>query len=166
MEMDRSTLKIMLIQCCIAVALLMSSCSNSGLDSKYGIAFNPERNKIGLPVLDSTWTYSRAIGVIGGGWINPNCKKDTPCYYKKNFLCNDDRTMLWEEDMYVGPNKYTTVDGTFEETLYITYYFKDKRWKYLWRKGVTVENSRWEFDEYIEISSKEADSLLTLWGLN
>ena len=73
--------------------------------------------------------------------------------------------MLWEEDIYIGPNKYTTVDGTFEEMLRITYYFKDNRWGYLWTTGVSVKNSRWEYEQDEEISSKEADSLLTLWGI-
>jgi SRSO17 transposase len=73
--------------------------------------------------------------------------------------------MLWEEDIYIGPNKYTTVDGTFEEMLRITYYFKDNKWGYLWTTGVSVKNSRWEHEQDEEISSKEADSLLTLWGI-
>ena len=164
--MDKSMLKIMLVQCCIGAALLMSSCSNSDLNSKYGVAYNQVRQNIGLPVLDSTWRYNEAVGVVGGSWINPICPQGTPCHYEKSFLCENDGTMLSEDDTYIGPNKYTTVDGTFEETLHITYYFKDKRWEYLWRRGVNVKDSRWEFDEYEEISSKEADSLLTLWGLH
>ena len=163
--MDGNILKIILIQCYIIVALFMSSCSYSDLNSRYGVAYNQVRQNVGLSVLDSTWRYSKAVGVIGGSWLNPNCPNGSPCYYEKSFLCENDGTMLWEDDTYIGPNKYTTVDGTFEETLHITYYFKDKRWKYLWRRGVSVKNSRWEFDEYEEISSKEADSLLTLWGI-
>jgi len=165
MAMDRSILKHVLIQCYIVVSLLMSSCSYSDLNSKYGVAYNQVRQNVGLPVLDSTWRYNEAVGVVGGSWINPICPKGTPCHFKKCFLCENDGTMLWEEDIYIGSNKYTTVDGTFEEMLRITYYFKDNRWGYLWTTGVSVKNSRWEHEQDEEISSKEADSLLTLWGI-
>ena len=163
--MDRSILKHVLIQCYIFVSLLMSSCSNSNLNSKYGVAYNQVRQNISLPILDSTWRYNEAVGVVGGSWINPICPKGTPCHFKKCFLCENDGTMIWEEDIYIGQNKYTTVDGTFEEMLRITYYFKDNKWGYLWTTGVSVKNSRWEHEQDEEISSKEADSLLTLWGI-
>ena len=139
--MDRSILKHVLIQCYIVVSLLMSSCSCSNLNSKYGVAYNQVRQNVGLPVLDSTWRYNEAVGVVGGSWINPICPKGTPCHFKKCFLCENDGTMLWEEDIYIGQNKYTTVDGTFEEMLRITYYFKDNRWGYLWTTGVSVQKT-------------------------
>ena len=163
--MDRRILKLILIQCYIVVSLLMSSCSYSDLNSKYGVAYNRVRQNVGLSVLDSTWRYNEAVGVVGGSWTNPICPKGTPCHFKKCFLCENDGTMIWEEDIYIGPNKYTTVDGTFEETLYITYFFKEKRWNYLWIKGDSQNDSRWDYEQYKEISSKEADSLLTLWNL-
>lgn len=165
MAMDRRILKLILIQCYIVVSLLMSSCSYSDLNSKYGVAYNQVRQNVSLPVLDSTWRYNEAVGVVGGSWINPICPKGTPCHFKKCFLCENDGTMIWEDDIYIGPNKYTTVDGTFEETLYITYFFKEKRWNYLWIKGDSQNDSRWDYEQYKEISSKEADSLLTLWNL-
>ena len=132
MAMDRRILKLILIQCYIVVSLLMSSCSYSDLNSKYGVAYNQVRQNVSLPVLDSTWRYNEAVGVVGGSWINPICPKGTPCQFKKCFLCENDGTM---------------------------------KWGYLWTTGVSVKNSRWEHEQDEEISSKEADSLLTLWGI-
>ena len=90
MAMDRSILKHVLIQCYIVVSLLMSSCSYSDLNSKYGVAYNRVRQNVGLSVLDSTWRYNEAVGVVGGSWLNPNCPKGSPGYYEKGFLCEND----------------------------------------------------------------------------
>ena len=141
------------------------SCSNSTstIDFKYGIDFNIKRNEIGLPPLDSTWKYNKAIGTQGGSWINPYCENEHPCHIEKSILCNKD-TIIWESNVYEGINYFTTVDGTFKETLYITYYFQDRRWKYVWEKGVPV-NSNWDNLYHKEIDKIEADSLLINWEI-
>lgn len=162
--MDRNALKLKVILCYTIVSLLIISCSNSELNSKYGVSFNTERNKIGLPDLDSSWTYNKISGSDGGYWINPCHETGIPYHFKKSISCNND-TIIRETNTYIGPHKYTTIDGEFEEELYITYYFNDNRWEYLWRKGIPSDNSR-RYDEIDdEITSTEADSLLTLWKL-
>lgn len=61
--------------------------------------------------------------------------------------------------------KYTTVDGTFNEELCIMYYFKDKYLKYTWTKGLPHKDSKFYYECNDEITSTEADSLLTAWHL-
>ena len=145
----------------ITPILLFESCTHSDLNIKYGVAFNQVRQNVGLSVLDSTWRYNEAVGVLGGSWLNPICPKDSPCYYKKSFLCDNDTSLIWEQDMYQGSQKYTTVDGTFNEELCITYYFKDKYLKYTWTKGLPHKDSKFYYECNDEITSTEADSLLT-----
>lgn len=149
---------------CIVVVLL--GCEHT--PPKYGIEFNNIREEIGLPVLLENWEHIKVFGETGSSWINPNYDKEKPYYFRKNVAFNKD-AILWESNCYAGQQKFNTVDGTFEELLYINYYFVKNEhnnigWEYLLFTATKSDSGSYHM-ENINITKEVADSILVSWGL-
>ncbi|MCL2219246.1 MAG: hypothetical protein FWC23_05105 [Chitinispirillia bacterium] len=163
---------------------------------KYGVEFNEEREKIGLHILDSNWRYSRSYGemydesgrrVFAGNWINIARTHDKPHYAVKSFEYTNDTirntdVIISETDLYIGSREYTTIDGTFKEELYITYFFSESRWRYslcgedvpdLEKTAYLIDGKRItnpkkaysSFKSFI-LTKEEADSVLKDWNID
>jgi hypothetical protein len=144
--------------------MILLSCVFHHTPPKYGVEFNEEREKIGLPLLNENWEYVEIIGALGSSWINPARDKSKPSYFSKSVSYNND-TILWESDHYVGLKEYNTIDGKFQEELYVIYHFTKSDsdgvgWKY-------VLSTAGESDSMhnIDITKEIADSILISWGL-
>jgi hypothetical protein len=139
--------------------------------SKYGMAFNEEREKIGLPLVKRNWRYSKINGfeTLGCCWIIPTKEKDKPYYFNKELIYNRD-SLIREVDRYLGTRKFETLDGSIQEALFITYYFADKQWKYVFRgedKSCQQYSSRgYSCRHNYDLTKAEADSILKLWNID
>jgi hypothetical protein len=168
------------VWCLLALIIATQGCT--GTDSpnpKYGMAFNGERERIGLPVLQENWRYNKIIGESADEWINPSYNEDIPYHFKKTVTFNRD-TIINETDYYIGQQEFNTIDGRGKEHLYITYYFieyeeYDKKCDIGWEcifvtaTEATSSNLVPERRAYawtiIDITKEEADSILVSWGL-
>ncbi len=70
---------------------------------------------------------------------------------------------------YIGQQKFNTIDGTFNEELYITYHFiKNKYHNFGWEcvlsTAIKSDNDYYHI-ENISITKEKADSILVSWGL-
>jgi hypothetical protein len=137
------------------------------------MAFNHEREQIGLPVLRENWEYSQVFGAMADVYINPTRKKDIPYYFKKGISFNED-TILWEQDEYVGLKVHATIDGHSIDMLYITYRFvadedKDAGWYYSFHtaseKTSSFTSETFYSNDVIKVTKEVADSILISWGL-
>jgi len=171
MDMDR-TGNIIKTAVVLLLTTLLGSCFNVVNKQplpKYGMEFNEERKKIGLPVLQGNWNYIWADGYkeFGNVWVNPICDTDIsiPYYFKKSTGYNND-TIISESDCYVGTRKFETIDGTFEEMLYITYYFADKQWKYVFRGEYKSDEFKYSHLSNFDLTKSQADSILKSWNID
>jgi hypothetical protein len=147
--------------------MILQSCEYA--PPKYGLKFNETREKIGLPILSENWEHLKEFGETGSSsWINPNYDKEKPYYFRKTVIFNKD-TIIWESDWYIGQQKFNTIDGTFNEELYITYHFiKNKYHNFGWEcvlsTAIKSDNDYYHI-ENISITKEKADSILVSWGL-
>lgn len=142
---------------------LMSSCYHDGAFKKYGMPLNEQREVLGVPLLDSTWTYNEYIGALGASWSNPQYEFGVPCHFEKKISC-DTNGIVSESDIFYGTDVFKTCDATFQEGVFIDYYYKTKQWAYTWeRRGEKL--GQFYLYEDVDITKGEADSLLQLWGL-
>jgi hypothetical protein len=149
------------------IVITLSSCEDA--DSiKYGHKFDTTRAILGLPKLPKNWRIGNQGKANNGchfvSWTNPNDTVTPPYFYSKTVLLNND-TIIYEENQYIGPDKYTTVDGTFDEELFITYYFDnyiqyDTFYKKTWKYSLRNEDALLK-----NIDKKVADSILYAWGI-
>lgn len=147
----------------VALLALMSSCYHDGAFKKYGMPLNEQREVLGVSLLDSTWTYNEYIGALGASWINPQYEFGVPCHFEKKISC-DTNGIVSESDIFYGTDVFKTCDATFQEGVFIEYYYKTKQWTYTWeRRGEKL--GQFYLYEDVDITKEEADSLLHLWGL-
>lgn len=147
---------------------------------KYGIEFNHEREKIGLPILDENWGYIKThnsgrysyrmdIHTVANAWVNLTQKRDSPFHYRKFVVFRDrEGSIIQERDEYVGP----LIEGDDTRTmLYVTYNFVRNRdihtsafndigWKY-----ELNSDRRYNWVSNISITKETADSIFVAWGL-
>jgi hypothetical protein len=174
MGMDRKNY-IKLIAFLSVIVFFINSCINypkdkqSKICSNYGIKFNDYRLKLGLPILDSTWIFSKTFSKNENicKWINTTNIKTEPYHFSKTVGYVDD-TILWETNHYVGINKIKTIDGEFPEELFITYNFnKDSmfKWEYRFSKQFSTDIENLYRIEVMSISKKEVDSIIKIWDI-
>ena len=144
---------------------------------KYGIEFNVEREKIGLPILDSNWrdldrgkTYDdKTSSIVSyGRWTNPVAARpnyNKPFYISKSITYNSDTIIIRESDKYLGSRRYTTIDGTSTEMLTITYFFADSLWRYDLR-GERILDQGYSLTDVFALTKEEADSVLKHWNID
>ena len=161
--------------CLWILIVLIQSCMYSS-DSKYGVDFNIEREKIGLPILNENWEHYKIHGAMAEGWINTTKTKNIPHHLRKTVTYNKDSIILREENLYIGHKEFVTIDGIVRECLYISYLFiegeePDKCWSCtLWTAKMATDGmiSNFQGSYYptdIHITKTTADSILISWGL-
>lgn len=142
----------------------------------FGMGFNEERKKIGLPVLSENWKYKKIIGGDGKTerWINPRPKY--PCQLIKTVTFDQNKKIIYEKNTYYGVNTFPSIDAgdaTMTESLFISYYFQDEKRKNDWSKE-KLKKKGWNCSFYsqktqssgnTEITKEQADSILVAWGI-
>jgi hypothetical protein len=132
--------KVALLMILLLIAL--SACKEP--DPQYGKEFNPERKKIGLPIIPDNWELARVM-VDTSRWVNPERSEKfnarIPVHWSKSVWYPEGNLVL-EEDIYYGINDYTTVDGTYREDLVITYYYQVDEHDYRQKLGWDVSLSQ------------------------
>jgi hypothetical protein len=157
----------------VALVVCVQGCRDT-TKGKYGVLFNPQRVKIGLPVLPQNWTvFNKGKDCDGHNyvsWNKPFDGKSTPkpCLHHKTVRFNSD-TILSEENEYLGNSSYTDIDGTFEEELFITYNFIDVKTEGYsqtkgWECAIKNQASCNKF-EWSKMTLQEVDSILMKWKL-
>ena len=162
--MNKSKIPFFVVVSLFAIAL--SACGES-INSKYGTKYNPEREKLGIPIIPSNWVADPSYA---GDWYNPdkNNKKSRriPVHAAK-LVDVQNGVLILEEDIYYGPNDYHDQDGTGRETLYITYCYQaditchDKvGWGILYESQETFDSIT-----YDKLTLDDAKNVLKGWGL-
>lgn len=128
-------------------------------EPQYGADYNAERQKIGLPVIPSSW---RPIARQGDcRWMNPDddtqYKQHLPVHFSK-YVNYRDGTLISETDTYYGTQDFTTADGTVREYVSVTYYYSANEGAAKW--DIVLLDQRLH-----EISLEQAEEILNGWGL-
>jgi hypothetical protein len=148
---------------------------------KYGIEFNEERKRVGLPILDSNWRHLSGKMVDETGrrvfyttWVNPARRETNKSYHFARSIRYNNDTIFSESNQYTGSRRFATLDGTSTETLFITYFFVDSRWRYsfLGEKIPDLENYSssdgriYSSSKIFVLTKEEADSVLKHWNID
>ena len=155
----------------IILVMMFSSCSNNSY-KKYGLKFNNQRLRIGLPILMGDWEvtnrgidYNKFDFVV---WSRKYDGKNYPYFLKKTIAYNSD-TIIYEENQFIGLNTYNTIDGTYHEELFITYNFIELSLQnYNQKKGCVciIKNELTCKNLHNgNLTINQADSVLQSWNL-
>ena len=139
---------------------------------KYGMEFNEEREKIGLPALNEEWICVKKNSIMydeagnkrfTSTWINPTREKNKPYHWLKSVSYNI-YGILTETNSYKGLNIYATIDGTSREALWVNYYFVDNQWRYV-LAGQEITEDGYSLDSRFVMTKEETDSILKFWNI-
>ncbi len=149
------------------IPLSLAGCSLLRLpDPKYGRAFNAERMRIGLPLIEDNWQPSQCDR-FGCVWVNPAREEDYGKHRAVHYSKSQDirgGALLSEGDTYFGPEDYVVDDGaTVREQLGIGYNFQEVEDDPLGGLGWVA----WlqDRDGSRQITMEEAEQVLARWGL-
>lgn len=153
------------------LVMVFFSCSHNRMSQadilKYGQSFNDVRKEVGLSLLTDSFRLRQAE-YYGKDKAHGCIVWDSNYKYpiqKVLKLTNDG--IVSEKDLYMGQEKYETVDGTFNEFLSIEYNFTEKKKMYVF-EGFEPDTSLHNMKVYNEITREltkiEADSVLSSWG--
>jgi hypothetical protein len=135
------------------LAILSGHCRNV---ERGGVDFNGKRAAIGLPLLDSSWrVISDRDGYIM--WA-PVHSADSLAYHSKLVKIRDGKVKR-EENLFVGAQKYKTVDGTFSEELFISCDFDENENVSYWDCDYRGRDHEFGW----KISRVQVDSILSRW---
>ena len=145
----------------IACLIILTGCSNT-TPPKFSQESNPERKKIGLPVIEDDWLMyeSRNTEAV---WKTPGSNTDSPNHFKKKVFFN---TGQWisETDHYYSGKTGPSPDpdgGTQWEKVTVSYGFIPKPG---YPKGWTCRyQSPTNWGE--KVTLVEAEARLESWGL-
>lgn len=127
----------------------------------YGIKYNNERNRIGLPILPKEWT---AVPTFTSGaiilWVNTKkANEEKKAFHGRKWIAYNKDTIVSESDWYFGPGSKQN-----RKVLIISYNFKPEAGK---SKGWSYTFSTKDDPYFLEgISKIQADSILKTWGVN
>jgi len=145
------------------LGLLLSACRPYA--NQCGIQYNSERQRVGLPIIPSDWR-PQAVRGSECTWINPDeeekFSRHLPVHSTKYVQFQGD-TIIMEIDTYYGPGDYTSINGTFRERLYITYYYQLDKNKSRWDVSLWNQES---FRSSPKFTLEEADQILRKWGID
>ena len=137
-------------------------------EPNYGKEYNPERRKVGVPVIPDDWKLDSVLR-DEARWVNPDRieKRDRhiPVHWSK-YLNYRTGTLLSETDIYYGKNTYTNSEGTYLEKLLITYHYQVDNYDYKKTIGwsIVLYNATMSgFGQ--DISLEEAEAVLKEWGI-
>ena len=146
-------------------AMMLSACSES-IGSKYGPKYNSEREKLGIPIIPTNWTSHG-----GDQWYNPiqdgQLTRRIPVHQSK-FIDVRNGVLLLEEDEYDGSESYHDQDGTYRESLFVTYcYQADIKCHGKTGWGILYQSQK-TFDEqtYDTLNLDDAKKILKDWGIS
>jgi hypothetical protein len=132
---------------------------------KHGIAYNPERIKRGIPVIEKEWilyetdTIDRRELRILYQPAGPRRRPYSGPVHEKKFLFFKDDTLSAEEDFYV--KQYD--DRKYK--LLLSYSYKTNDWGSIGLAETTEANGKKQTREN-GITLSQADSTLASWGLS
>ena len=143
----------------ISVMLFMVGCSELLFGPpRYGVEFNEERKKIGLPILEHDWE------IVNHGpdyvvWANPEREVLTRPHYRTLAMKYDQRGPIEQIDTYDSSQEYLNQTEASYESVYIAieYRFRDTPG---WR--VRYNNADNAGDDY---SLEQAEAILRAWGV-
>lgn len=152
------TNKLFLLIAVIVIGL--SACQKS--NDFYGLAFNAQRQKIGLPVIPSNWYLIKDTI-----WVNPEREikysQHIPVHVSKSIVQKGGK-LISETDLYYGSMEYTLAGESFREFIEITYYYPleglNSKWEIILYDQSTIKSTK------SEISLEKAEEILKRWGIS
>lgn len=142
---------------------------NQTLNQKYGIAYNSERKKIGLPIIPNDWTYTNSA------WTNPKSSelfKNRIPYHESKFILDNKGVLIYEEDVYYGSQDYNDVGGfdRGRDELSIKYCYRVDQQDYDCSKKsgwhiLFLSQKSFDTFTYDKLNIDEAKKILNDWGL-
>jgi hypothetical protein len=148
--------------------VLIYSCGSNTLPEKnnkilYGLNYNQVREKLGLELLTNDFECDCLDPENYLVWVinidNQVINEGKAHFFKKAIYIKND-TIQMEEDIYIGKNKYKTIENTeTTEMLYVQYDFLTASFKYIYEGDTTTT------DRQISITKSQVDSLKNEWGL-
>jgi hypothetical protein len=135
------------------LAILSGHCRNV---KRGGVDFNTKRAAIGLPLLDSSWVI--VDDMEGNVRWAPAHLADSQTYHSKLIKIRDGKIKR-EENLFVGTQKYKTIDGTFSEELFISCDFDENENVSYWDCYYRGRDHEFGW----KISRVQVDSILSRW---
>ena len=130
--------------------------------SKYGVAYNVERQKRGIPVIPPTWT----IRDMGDYFecFDPKPDRTKPHRLLKQVFMGQNGLITRETDsFYSGKTFYWPSDQvTLPQRIIIEYSYSTANAESPWKTNATLGVDQFS----IEITIQEGDRLLASWGLS
>jgi hypothetical protein len=150
----------------------LSACTANPDTKKYGLDYNSDRQKLGLPIIPNNWTLDQTNEVR---WYNPEWqekrKKHIPVHASK-YLTIRASQLISEEDEYYGPGEWNCEGGICPEELLIDYCYQpdspctDKSgqdqsgWSILYQSQESMDKMT-----YNKVTVDGAKKILESWGL-
>lgn len=148
----------------LAILLTMSTGCERHTEyiSKYGVAYNPERKKRGIPVIPPTWTI-RAMGDYFE-CFDPKPDETKPHRLLKQVFMDQNGLITKETDtFYSGKTFYWPTDQvTLPQRITMEYSYFPANAENPWKTNATLGPDQFS----IEITIQEADRLFASWGLS
>ena len=145
--------------------------------AKFGSNANSYRVKVGLQTISKEW-QAISVGQNYSIWKNPLgdklLKEGKPLFFSKSVKYGSKNELISEEDLYYSGKKFITIDGHESETVSVKYFFLPqelgdslvKGWYCTYVGPPNETNSGLSVLPPVQISLKDADSILETWNLN
>lgn len=118
----------------ITTVIVFFSCDFKTIDAPYGTAFNVQRKKVGLRIIDSTFRPKKILSKDYKKSPIVRKIKNIPAFWgelknpayvgKKIYLNENTGDILYEEDVYISGVNKAGVDYNIVESLTLRYVFK------------------------------------------
>jgi hypothetical protein len=145
----------------IIAVLLLSSCRRADYRENYGIAFNPERLKRGIPTIPPGWK------IDNDGYIDcydPKPDTSKPYHLRKRVFVGSKGEIVGEEDAFYSGKSFEFYDHRkYDQEVEISYYYAKETNDNPWQITVMLDK-----DSRIKSAAtlEEADQVLKSWGLS
>lgn len=146
------------------VVFALISCAACSVDSeqasKFGVTYNPVRQSVGLPLLETDWVRPLQFGGDQISWKSPRSEAKGISQHTKKTVYLDGAGIVSEDDTYVSGRwiSFKAVDpdaGEGWEELTVRYDYRHQKWLCFWKSDTGLRT----------ISKSESDRILKSWGL-
>ncbi len=157
-------LKLLLLAFCfVIVSLVVLSYWRQTTHPKFGLDYNPERQKLGIPVIPADWSSMVTDSNITS-WYDPQGAEkrgDHLPYHASKDIYSQNGILSSEADTYFGPTDYNDNFSMTpqRERITITYLYNENGWFVSYMSQATHNTG-----EYT-ISINQAKTFLASWGL-